>query len=416
MDSKTNIPSFTVSLRGYDRVEVDEYLDSLADALSQVDDAQEQNRRLQAHIGRLNGRIKDLEDRISADTPKTGAILAERIGIMLRSAEETATDTMERAEVRSAELIAEAEKRVAEAEEASRVTVAGGQEQARRIEASARAEAAEIISEAESRAAARTRQIEQWAEQVVSHTRAEEARMLREQQTKRDAAMSELRALGEQRDSVAATLAELRETLGQALGLVVPPAAEAAAEPDAGPGAQAFQPEDRGADEDEHPADGSPSGAGETLGSLPAGDLHAGDLHGGDSPIDGPAAGGVDFEETVVILDTASAARTGSEADPASEAVTDDDGDGGIPEADTNGADADGADGQTDWWAGTVDSRPPFDAEACEEPVTGEIAAVGAQSGAAFPAGADHTGSDDPEFEAKLEAWVSEGAKHFRRM
>ena len=402
MDSKTNIPSFTVSLRGYDRVEVDEYLDSLADALGQVDDAQEQNRRLQAHIGRLNGRIKDLEDRISADTPKTGAILGERIGILLRSAEETATETLERAEVRSAQLIAEAEQRVVEAEEAARVAVAGGQEQARRIEASARAEAAEIISEAESRAAARTRQIEQWAEQVVSHTRAEEARMLREQQAKRDAATAELRSLGEQRDAVAATLAELRETLGQALGLVVPPD-----QPETG---TALPAEDRSVDP-EHGAAGAPGDGPEVetaapaatspavpappdtdaAPAAPAGDLHAGDLHAGAAVADVADAAATDFEETVVIIGSPSKGAA--------------DGDGDVE-----------ADGEaSDWWAGTSDSRPPFDVDACDEPVTGQIEAVNAD-GDAFHDGPDGTGSEDPEFEAKLEAWVSEGAKHFRRM
>ena len=41
MDLKTQAPSFTVSLRGYDREEVDGTLDSLAEALGQVNDAEE---------------------------------------------------------------------------------------------------------------------------------------------------------------------------------------------------------------------------------------------------------------------------------------------------------------------------------------------------------------------------------------
>lgn len=220
METKTQIPSFTISLRGYDREEVDEYLDSLADTLGHVDDTHEQNRRLQAHITRLNARIKDLEDRINADTPRTGAVLGERIGLLLSSAEDTATDTLNRAEGRAAEMVAEAEDKVAEAEEAARAAIARGEEQARRIEAAARGEAAEIISEAEARASARTRQIEQWAEEVVSHTRAEEARMLREHLEKRKAATAELRGLADHRDAAVSTLTELRESLGKALGLV----------------------------------------------------------------------------------------------------------------------------------------------------------------------------------------------------
>ena len=51
-----------------------------------------------------------------------------------------------------------------------RTVTARAEEQAHRIETVARGEAADIVAEAEARAAARTRQIEQWAEQVISHT------------------------------------------------------------------------------------------------------------------------------------------------------------------------------------------------------------------------------------------------------
>ena len=220
MESKTNAPSFTVSLRGYDRMEVDEYLDSLAAALGQVEQAEERVHGLQAHVDRLNARIADLEDRIRSDVPKSGAILGERIAIVLRSAEETAADTVNRAEAQAADLMDKAHQDVAAAEDQARGATQRGEEQARRIESSARAEAAEIIAEAESRASARTRQIEQWAEQVVSHTRSEEARMLKEQQQKRDQAEADLRALADERDTVAASIAELRDQLTRALDTV----------------------------------------------------------------------------------------------------------------------------------------------------------------------------------------------------
>jgi DivIVA domain-containing protein len=224
MDSKTNAaPSFTVSLRGYDRMEVDEYLDSLAEALGQVEQAEDRCRVLQSHLDRQNARIAELEERISTEAPRSGVVLGERIAILLRSAEETATDTVNRAEVHAADLLERARDEVAQAEDQARGAVCRGEEQARRLEAAARAEAAEIIAEAEARASARTRQIEQWAEQVVSHTRAEEARMLAEQREKRDQALAELRALGDKRDQVAGNITELRSVLGQALGLVGPP-------------------------------------------------------------------------------------------------------------------------------------------------------------------------------------------------
>ena len=74
---------------------------------------------------------------------------------------------------------------------------------------------------------ARTWQIEQWAEQVVSHTRAEEARMLREQQQKKIEALADLKRITDQPAAAAVTLTDLRGMLGRALELVDPPSQEA---------------------------------------------------------------------------------------------------------------------------------------------------------------------------------------------
>ncbi len=211
--------SFTVSLRGYDREEVDEYLDSLAEALNQVEEAEAHTRRLQAHVAKCNARIKELEDRIRADTPKSGIALGDRIGVLLNEAEKAAAEVMSRAEAEAARLVADAEARVAEAEEMMRSTTARAEEQARRIETVAKGEAAEIVAEAEARATARTRQIEQWAEQVVSHTRAEEARQCRAA-AGQEAALAELRELSDQRSSAMGSLTALREALDRAAGLI----------------------------------------------------------------------------------------------------------------------------------------------------------------------------------------------------
>ena len=220
METKNHNPSFTVSLRGYDREEVDDYLDSLAEALEQVDAAEEHTRQLQAHINRLNARIKELEDRMSSESPKSGMLLGERIGILLRQAEETAEETMTRAEAQAAKIVSVAEQRAEEAEQVVRSATARGEEQARRIESAARTDATEIIAEAEARATARTRQIEQWAEQVISHTRAEEARMLGDQKVARERFAVEMADLESKRVAAQQTLSELRDALGNAIGIV----------------------------------------------------------------------------------------------------------------------------------------------------------------------------------------------------
>jgi len=263
METKNQNPSFTVSLRGYDREEVDEYLDSLAEALEQVDTAEEHTRQLQAHINRLNARIKELEDRLSTENPKSGMLLGERIGILLRQAEETAEDTVARAETQAAKIVTAAEQRAEEAEQVVRSATARGEEQGRRIEAAARSDAAEIIAEAEGRATARTRQIEQWAEQVISHTRAEEARMLHEQKATRERFAAEMAELQGQRGVAYRTLSELRDAVGHAIGIAEPepekepPTSEPIPSPELG---TAEAPEAVEAEQADKPEAGAPGG------------------------------------------------------------------------------------------------------------------------------------------------------------
>lgn len=266
METKTHNPSFTVSLRGYDREEVDEYLDSLAEALDQVETAEDHTRQLQSHINRLNARIRELEDRLSSEKPRSGLAVGERIGILLRQAEETAEETVMRAETRAAEIVTAAEQRAEDAEQLVRSATSRAEEQARRIEAAARAEASDIVAEADSRAAARTRQIEQWAEQVISHTRAEEARMRAEQKALRETFEAEMARLTDERMTAHRTLNDLRDSLATALGIIPVEAEEPTeekdeadreaepvdtAEVDEGPPTEAHAPVPAGSDDDE---------------------------------------------------------------------------------------------------------------------------------------------------------------------
>ncbi|HET6963497.1 MAG TPA: DivIVA domain-containing protein [Acidimicrobiales bacterium] len=408
MESKTNAPSFTVSLRGYDRMEVDEYLDSLAEALGQVEEAEERSRGLQAHIERLNVRIAELEDRIRADVPKTGGILAERISIMLRTAEETAADTINRAEAASAEMLEKAHEDVASAEDRARGAIARGEEQARRLEAAARAEAAEIVAEAEGRASTRTRQIEQWAEQVISHTRAEEARMLAEQQDKREQCEAELQALTEQRDAVAASIAQLREALGQALGLVgtgKAAALKAGLQTDGPGGAEAAVLAIMTAGGALAPESGEGENAGEVGGGQ-------GEPHGSatDAPSTAEAAG---LGGSVGTAETADA--TGKE--------------GGDP-AEDDEMPWPAAFRPLDEASDERDDEPNGPGTTADADRTGEIELrdlIGSSApGEATVAGetgqeeAETTDADEEadDFETKLEAWVagSAGPRHFRRL
>lgn len=230
MQTRTQTPNFTITLRGYDREEVDRYLDSLGSSLDDNEDLQERNHRLQAQTQRLSARVKELEELLQAEPPKSGAALGQRIGMLLHQAEEAAAEAIAGAETRARQiqaeaqaradaLIAEADAKLASAEATLHQAVAKAEEQAERIEAAARTHAEEILAEAEARASARARQIEQWAEQVVSHTRAEEARMFREIQQRKEAAESELLSLSEERSRAMQTLRSLHRSIGETLGL-----------------------------------------------------------------------------------------------------------------------------------------------------------------------------------------------------
>jgi len=405
MEAKTTAPSFTVSLRGYDRMEVDEYLDSLAEALGQVEVAEDRNRVMQSQVDRLNSRIADLEERISRDVPRTGAVLGERIAILLRSAEETAADTIGRSEATSAGMIERAREEVASAEDQARGAIARGEDQARRIEAGARAEAAEIVAEAESRASARTRQIEQWAEQVISHTRAEEARMLAEQQAKRERSEAELQALAEQRDAVAGTIAGLRESLGQALGLVDSdhsPTALGTSEPAAltpAPGP-----------DDPSTVGGEGTGTVTDLDAAFDPDDESGSSFEGEDASDQTRINGAVITVTEGGTDDSHHVAPAEAADLDADADTTQDTRAAAGEIYVDDED-DGNDTEDELpWPSAFRPVDTADDETADDDVTGEIAVLSDDS---------PVGTDADDFESKLEAWVSGGSagpRHFRRL
>jgi DivIVA domain-containing protein len=379
METKTQSPSFTVSLRGYDREEVDQYIDTLAEALEQVDDSAEHNRRLQSHINRLNARIKDLEDRINSEAPRTGVVVGERIGILLRQAEDAATETLTRSEAAAAEILADADAKHEEAKGALRAALSQGEEHARRIESAARAEAAEIVAEAEARASARTRQIEQWAEQVISHTRAEEARMLREQQDLKKNAKADLEALTARQEDAARVLTELRDSLAQALGLIEMSPAD--------------EPEDEIVAEPEAAAKPAVEASSLTAVESPAG--------GGELAGDG--------------------ARAGQEG-PASHET---EGDGDAAHINDAAQGSDGAQGSNDHQPGVgigmvapadrSGVAGPFDNEADEEVAETPTTSATDDDTPSDASDAVGTSNESPHgdeaFEAKLEAWVSGGSQ-----
>jgi len=229
-------PRFTLSLRGYDKVEVDEYLEELS-ARSGEFDAQlnayeERARALEHQKQRMAARIAELEDAIRSESPHTVRALGERISLILGEAETGAEETLSQARSHADSLVADAEREAetlrrqasmysAQAQE----TLAGAQRQAEelaeRLEADAKARAAGIVADAEGRARRRHEQIESWAQEVIARTQADQARLTEEFAEVRRRHEAEVADLVVRRDEVVATLRSLTGALERAVNRAV---------------------------------------------------------------------------------------------------------------------------------------------------------------------------------------------------
>jgi len=226
------MPRFTVSLRGYDKDEVDEYLESLAthatDADGELIAYRQRSRDLESEVQRLSARVRELEDAIRTETPHTVRAIGERITLILSEAEAGASETLAQAESRADQLVAQAREEaeelrreatteLAEARETREESQRAAEAQLARAEAEAKARASAILNEAESRARRRQAQIESWAQEVIVATQADQAQMSEEFAILRRRHESELIELTTRRDDVVASLRSLQQSISRAV-------------------------------------------------------------------------------------------------------------------------------------------------------------------------------------------------------
>lgn len=225
-------PRFTVSLRGYDKDEVDDYLESLAahatDSDGELMAHRQRSRDLESEVQRLGGRVRELEDAIRTETPHTVRAIGERITLILSEAEAGATETLAQAESRSDQILAQAREEaeelrqqvtteLAEARQAREEAQRAAEEQLERAEAEAKARASAILNEAEARARRRQAQIEGWAQEVITATQADQAQMTEEFALLKRRHESELIELTTRRDDVVASLRSLQQSISRAV-------------------------------------------------------------------------------------------------------------------------------------------------------------------------------------------------------
>jgi vacuolar-type H+-ATPase subunit I/STV1 len=237
-------PEFTTSIRGYDRIQVDDYVDTLREwldtATARMQSAEGEVIQLREQVGRLRQQATELESEANQHPPRSLAAAGDRIARILALSEEGAAAVQVDAEAAANELLARAQR---DADERSRASLARQAEieawvaqatgQVEQIvgqaEQRAAMAAAQVTSEADARAAAHLAQAEQRATELVQQAQAEAARIseassaeharaLLEMAAHREDLSGQIRALEAQRDEALAALTGLRESLHRTIG------------------------------------------------------------------------------------------------------------------------------------------------------------------------------------------------------
>ncbi len=214
-------PSFTVTLRGYDKDEVDEYIDSLRDShdgdAEALADADSRSQFLESEVRRMTGRVGDLERALRSETPRSIDALGERLVLILDQAEAGATETVAVAENEASGIMAAARQAAEEARvEAARVmsdaqaraanTTKTAEQTAWRLEHEAQQRADEVVRQAEAQAEARITEIEQWAAQVRAQITSDQVHAREEFARVKGIRDEEIRELIGRRDAIIAGL------------------------------------------------------------------------------------------------------------------------------------------------------------------------------------------------------------------
>ena len=232
---------FDVVLRGYDRRQVDDYVERVDLALTESDRQHagdgERLATLEQQVLALQAQLAEAQER-AAGLPEPASRVAGRMAEMLRLAEEEAEQIVEQAQDRASRSQAE---RTAELD-AREVIVNESATQAEQIRLQAQRDADELRTrtqkEAEAAAAEAQKEVDAVRQQAQEHARAQreqaeqDVSLVHEQGRARAAereqvARQRVDDLARQRDVIAAQLQSLRETLSAAvgpLGVADPPA------------------------------------------------------------------------------------------------------------------------------------------------------------------------------------------------
>ncbi|MEO6204295.1 MAG: DivIVA domain-containing protein [Mycobacteriales bacterium] len=223
---------FDVVLRGYDRRQVDDYLDRVEVALQEADSRHAQDTArigaIEEELTALQARLDDAERR-AAGRPEPASTVGDRLAVMLRLAEEeagavraeataeaerTVSEARVRAEQQTGQRNAELDAREADLrrslEDADKATLQA-QQDAETIREHAKRDAEQLLAQAKQQASASTATMDEEMRQIREEGQREASAMTAE-------ARRQVAELSRQRDAIAAQLQSLRDTLSGAVG------------------------------------------------------------------------------------------------------------------------------------------------------------------------------------------------------
>lgn len=241
---------FDVVLRGYDRRQVEDYVERVEVALAEADrqhgDDGERLAVLEQEVLSLHQRVAEAEER-AAGLPEAASRIGERLATMLRLAEEEAeqivTQARERAAASMSERTADLDRREAEvlgAAAAAEQLRLEAQRDADALRAHAQQEVQTLAADARRRADSLVAEAREQAESMIAHAteQADLKRRTAEEDVviihddaraqaahERAIAQQQVDDLTRQRETIAAQLQALRETLSAAVQPLTPPPA-----------------------------------------------------------------------------------------------------------------------------------------------------------------------------------------------
>jgi colicin import membrane protein len=220
----TTAPAFRSAVRGYDRLQVDNYV---AWAERELDAMRRETDDLAARYGRCSADL-EIARRLLARSPEGQDMtrLSERIGTMLRLAADEAAELTAQGAAEAEQILAdartEADARLRKAADIKQLAVEAS-DRMRDEARQARAEATAAVTRARAEAA-----------QIVREATEQRARLRAEASAEVESAQQEVDELRRRQEQAAAALRRLTEQVGEAIeALGGTPAAEPAPAPDA---------------------------------------------------------------------------------------------------------------------------------------------------------------------------------------